>query len=164
MQKNNEKTKIFSNLGKSIIGKIIAFTLVMVLMSTAYSAANLQNPETNTTLKNQGRSIVWDATINFVNSGGQNDYVVFGEAPDAKDGPPADIYDVAKPPAPMTPYIRAYLRDNLPTPYTNLWRDYRHFPASAKNWSLSVKWEPEDGESPTTITISWSPAQVGTSE
>src|SRR4030042_6747643 len=71
-------------------------------------------------------AIIWDVTITCSNTGGQSDYVVFGEAPDANEGPPADIYDVAKPPAPMTPYIRAYLKDNLPAPYSNLWRDYRY--------------------------------------
>jgi hypothetical protein len=28
-------------------------------------------------------SIVWDVTLSCTNLGGQNDYVVFGEAPDA---------------------------------------------------------------------------------
>ena len=164
MQKNDTKIKNFFDVGKSVAGKVAVFTLVMVLIFTAYSGANLQNPESITTLKNQGRSIVWDVTMHFINPGGQNDYVVFGEAPDANDGPPADIYDVAKPPAPMPPYIRAYLKDNLPTPYTNLWRDYRQYPDSAKVWNLSVKWEPEDGETPTTITMSWSTAEVDESE
>jgi len=108
--------------------------------------------------------IAWDVTIQCNNPGGQNDYVVFGEAPDANDGPPADSHDVAKPPAPMPSYIRTYLKDGLPAPYTNLWKDYRQYPDSAKVWNLSVKWEPEDGESPTTITMSWSTAEVGESE
>ncbi len=108
--------------------------------------------------------ITWEVTLSFTNSGGQNDYVVFGEAPDANDGPPADSYDVAKPPAPMPPYIRAYLKDSLPSPYTNLWSDYRRYPDTAKVWNLSVQWVPEDGESPTTITMSWSTSEVSESE
>ncbi|MBE3140210.1 MAG: hypothetical protein IMZ53_06475, partial [Thermoplasmata archaeon] len=164
MQKKDKKEKNILNLGRSFAGKVVVLAIAMILMVTAFSAANIQNPESITTLKKQGRSITWDVTMNFINPGGQNDYTVFGEAPDANDGPPADIYDVAKPPAPMPPYIRAYLKDNLPTPYTNLWRDYRQYPDSAKVWNLSVKWEPEDEESPTTITMSWSTAEVDESE
>jgi len=108
--------------------------------------------------------ITWDVTLIFTNPGGQNDYTMFGEAPDANDGPPVDIHDVAKPPAPMPPYIRAYLKDGLPAPYTNLWKDYRQYPDSAKVWNLSVLWYPEDEVSPTTITMSWSTAEVDESE
>jgi len=164
MQKNHEKITNMYHSSTSVGGEVVVIALAMVLIFPACSAAYLQNQESITTLKNQGKSIVWDVTMNFINPTGQNDYVVFGEAPDAHDGPPADSYDVAKPPAPMPPYIRAYLKDNLPAPYTNLWRDYRHYPDSAKVWNLSVKWEPEDGESPTTITMSWSTADVDESE
>ncbi|MCJ7697624.1 MAG: hypothetical protein MUO73_04770, partial [Thermoplasmata archaeon] len=165
MQKNNQKIKNFFNLGKSVAGKVVVLAIAMILMVTAFSAANIQSQKTINTTKDKERSITWDVQMNFINSTGTpTDYVYFGEAPDANDGPPADIYDVAKPPAPMPPYIRAYLKDNLPSPYTNLWRDYRQYPDSAKVWNLSVKWEPEDGESPTTITMSWSTAEVDDSE
>jgi hypothetical protein len=109
-------------------------------------------------------NIIWDVTINFSETGGAFDYTVFGECTDANDGPPADSYDVAKPPAPMPPYIRAYFKDNLPTPYTNLWKDYRHYPATQKTWNLTIQWVPEDGESPTTITMTWNPTSVAQSE
>jgi len=116
------------------------------------------------TIQAEETTITWESTLFCNESSGLRDYAVFGEAPDAHDGPPPDTYDVVKPPTPMPPYIRAYLKDNLPAPYTNLWRDYRHYPDSAKVWNLSVKWEPEDGESPTTITMSWSTAEVDESE
>ena len=164
MQKNHEKITNMYHSSTSVGGEVVVIALAMILIFPACSTANVQNQESITTLKNQGKSIVWDVTMNFINPTGQNDYAVFGEAPDAHDGPPADSYDVAKPPAPMPPYIRTYLKDNLPAPYTNLWRDYRHYPDSAKVWNLSVKWEPEDGESPTTITMSWSTADVDESE
>jgi hypothetical protein len=119
----------------------------------------------NNETPSDNKAIQWDVRINFSETAGGNDYIYFGEAPDANDGPPADTYDVAKPPAPpMPPYIRAYLNDNLPVPYNNLWKDYRQYPDTQKTWNLSVQWAPEDGESPTTITMIWSPAQVGKSE
>jgi|GEM_PF-5165592 len=108
--------------------------------------------------------VTWNVTVNFNEPGGQIDNLTFGEASDAHDGPPVDSYDVAKAPAPMVPYIRAYFRDNLPTPYSQIWRDYRQYPDTEKVWNLSVRWEPEDGETSTTITMSWDLAQVDDSE
>jgi hypothetical protein len=112
----------------------------------------------------QADEIAWDCTLNFSESSGKTDSIVFGEAPDANDGPPADVHDVVKSPPPMYPYIRAYLKDNLPIPYNFLWSDYRQYPDTAKVWNLSIRWEPEDGESPTTLTISWSTTEVVGSE
>jgi hypothetical protein len=142
---------------------MVVIGIIALLLCSTYNALFIQGSAI-IMRSDVGRSITWDATITFSNTGGQNDYVVFGEAPDANDGPPADSYDVAKPPAPMPPYIRTYLKDNLPVPYNNLWKDYRQYPDTQKTWNLTVQWAPEDGESPTTITITWSPAQVGLSE
>ena len=66
---------------------------------------------------------VWNVTIQCNTSGGQGDYITLGEATDANDGPPVDAYDVLKPPAGMTPYIRAWFNDNLPSPYDALFAD-----------------------------------------
>ena len=107
---------------------------------------------------------VWDATLMVNEPGGQYDDVVFGEASDAYNSLSPDSYDLAKPPAPMPPYIRAYLKDNLPDPYNSLWKDYRQYPATQKTWNLTIQWAPEDGESPTTITLTWSTADVHNSE
>ncbi|MBE3136023.1 MAG: tandem-95 repeat protein [Thermoplasmata archaeon] len=164
MQKNNDKMKNIYRLHKSFAGKVFVVTLTMLLMFTACNTANIQNPESIVSLKNQGKSIVWDITIHCNNPGGQNDYVVFGEAPDAHDGPPADIYDVVKPPAPQPPYIRAWFNDNLLVPYDTLWMDYRYYPGSSKVWNLTVHWMPSSGSSPTTITLSWNTAEVDESE
>ena len=164
MEKNHNKMKNIYNLNRCFAGKIFVVTLATLLIFTAYSAANIQNPESMTLLKNQGKSIVWDVTIQCNNPGGQNDYVVFGEAPDAHDGPPADSYDVVKPPAPQPSYIRAWFNDNLTVPFNTLWKDYRHYPASYKVWNLTVQWMPSSGSSPTTITLSWNTAEVDESE
>ena len=107
--------------------------------------------------------ITWDVTIQFDNSGGQHDYVVFGEATDANDGPPVDSYDIMKPPAPPTPpYIRTWFNDNLPSPYDVLSNDIRHSPDTSKIWNLTVQWMPSSGTSPTTITLSWNAAEFVT--
>jgi len=100
-------------------------------------------------------SKIWDVTITCSNAGGQNDYVVFGEASDANDGPPVDIYDILKPPAPIAPYIRTWLNDNLPFPYDTLSEDVRSYPDSYKEWDFTIHWMPSSGASPTTITVSW---------
>jgi len=132
---------------------------------TTKRAANVQNPESITPQQNENLNIIWDVTMSFTNIAGQNDYVVFGEAPDAHDGPPADSYDIPEPPAPMPPYIRTYFKDNLPPPYNLLWKDYRQYPDSDKVWNLSVRWSSEDGgNTPTDITISWSSEQINLSE
>jgi PKD repeat protein len=108
--------------------------------------------------------IAWNVTLHFTNTGGQHDYVVFGEATDANDGPPADTYDIPKPPTPSTPYIRAWFNDSLPVPYDVLWEDYRHYPGMYKIWNLTVHWMPSSGSSPTTITISWNTTEFNDNE
>jgi hypothetical protein len=111
------------------------------------------------------QTIIWESTLFCNESSGQKDYAIFGETPDANDGPPADSYDVAKPPAPpMPPYIHAYLNDDLSAPYKQLWKDYRQYPGIQKTWKLIVQYAPEDGESPSYVTISWIPALIQESE
>ena len=100
-------------------------------------------------------NIIWSVTLHCNESGGKYDDVTFGEAPDANDGPPPDSYDTVKPPASPAPYVRAWFNDNLPSPYTLLWGDYRHYPDTKKIWNLTVQWMPSSGSSPTTVTIHW---------
>ena len=112
----------------------------------------------------QGRAIVWDVVLHYNEPGGAYDYTVFGEAPDANDGSPADAYDTVKPPAPMAPYIRTWFDDYLPSPYDQLWKDYRHYPGITKIWNLTVQWVPTNYISPTTITINWNPSSINSTE
>ncbi|MBN1281156.1 MAG: hypothetical protein JXA00_05860, partial [Candidatus Thermoplasmatota archaeon] len=94
---------------------------------------------------------------------GGYDYCVFGEAPDALDGPPPDAYDVAKPPGPIPPYIRVWLNDSHPTPYDYLLKDYRQYPDTEKVWNLSVQWVPSSS-STTVVNITWSTLPLNASE
>jgi len=104
---------------------------------------------------NDGKvAIVWSVTLDFNEPGGKSDYLVFGEADDANDGPLTDSYDEPKPPAPMPPYLRAWLDDSLSPPYDSLWEDYREYPDVYKVWNLYVQWE-SSSSSPTSIITSW---------
>ena len=107
--------------------------------------------------------IEWSVTLNFNETDGKTDYVVFGEAPDANDGPPADSYDQPKPPAQMPPYVRAWLNDNLTEPYNILLKDYRKYPDTNKVWNLNIQWINYSGGS-TEINITWNPDDVDDSE
>jgi len=128
------------------------------------SSLSAAYPQTQMEFVSRTNAIVWDVSLHFNEPGSAYDYVIFGEAPDANDGPPADAYDTVKPPAPMPSYIRACFNDNIPFPYNQLWKDYRHYPAMSKVWNLSVQWVPEDSESSTTITISWSSSEINTTD
>ncbi|MBE3120999.1 MAG: hypothetical protein IMZ58_02180, partial [Thermoplasmata archaeon] len=171
MKTNSNSNKRLVPLALTLMVALVTLTLCLIssagapLPSLFKTNANTQNPFlTDHIAPLDDRAITWDVRMNFSETGGKTDYVYFGEAPDARDGPPADIYDVAKPPAPMPSYIRAYLKDGLPSPYVNLWKDYRQYPENAKVWNLSVLWYPEDEETNTTNTMSWSTAKINASE
>ncbi len=112
----------------------------------------------------QASNIEWSVTLNFSETNGSTDYVAFGEAPDANDGPPVDSYDEPKPPVPPEPYIRAWFSDSLPVPYNEIMSDYRKYPDTYKVWNLSVRWVPSDYVTSTSTTISWNILEVDDSE
>jgi hypothetical protein len=151
------QNKLFFYRKEAVV--FISFSLVFASFGIAIASEN-QSSQT----KESNFSITWDVQLNFNEPGGAFDYVVFGEAPDANDGPPHDSYDEPKPPAPQPPFIRSWFNDYLPEPYNILWRDYRHYPDTSKQWNLTVQWFPTDYVTPTTITISWITAEVDESE
>ncbi len=128
-----------------ILKKTVA--LVMILLFTI----SFMTSEMNTTAAND---VEWSVTIKLIESGGEEDRVIFGEAQDANDGPPYDKYDIPKPPSSPPPSISAWFYDNLSIPYNLLFKDYRKSPDNYKIWNLSVRWNSLDVSS-TTITISW---------
>ena len=138
---------------KKIVFVFISFTfMVLPVLFTMQS-------------QSQQATIMWVCTITVTEPGGSIDTVVFGEATDAIDGPPADAYDIVKPPPPiMPPYLRVWFNDNLPEPYHLLWKDYRQYPGITKTWNLTLQWFPLDYSSPAPVTISWGPSMVNTSE
>ncbi|MFA5103533.1 MAG: PKD domain-containing protein [Candidatus Thermoplasmatota archaeon] len=140
---------------KSIIFLLCVISLFLILFPS-YN----QRVQAETT-----NSIIWSVTVNCTESGGTSDSAVFGEASDANDGPPPDTYDVPKAPAPPTPpYVRLWLNDSLPAPFTLLCKDYRHYPDTEKEWNVTVHWMPSSGSSPASVTLSWSIAEVSSSE
>ena len=122
------------------------------------------NAKIKDAINDTNNDIEWSVTLNFNETDGKSDYVVFGEAPDANDGGLPDSYDAPKPPAPPTPYIRAWFDDNLPTPYDILGKDYRKYPDVYKIWNLSIQWVPSDYVTHTSVTISWNIGEVDDSE
>lgn len=128
--------------------KLITLGLIILLVLTTIITTQIPGATSNTT------NVEWDVTLDFRETSGKIDYVVFGEAPDANDGSPHDSYDVMKPPAPMQPYLRAWFDDNLPMPYNMLWEDYRQHPDTEKVWDLYVRWKSSSPD-PTIVTISW---------
>ncbi|MCK5113047.1 MAG: hypothetical protein KAQ84_05835, partial [Thermoplasmatales archaeon] len=159
-----------------VLGIIIAFLLIAggAISTSVTNEMNINkktNPGTNLDLYNEienggttDRGITWDVTLNFNEPGGVNDYVIFGEADDANDGPPHDDYDMPRPPLPQPPYIRAWFNDNLPTPYGEPFEDYRLYPDTYKVWNLTVQWMPKSPYPSTDITISWNINHVNASE
>lgn len=109
--------------------------------------------------------IKWSVTLDFSESSGNNDYVVIGEAMDAIDGSPPDDYDMPKSPSPPSPpYIRAWLSDDLSSPYNKLVKDYRFYPDESKVWNLTVEWENTSYSYIPDITVSWDIDQFDDSE
>lgn len=110
------------------------------------------------------KSITWHVQVNITKAGGKSDFVFFGEAPDALDGPPVDAYDVFKPAPTGASFIRCWFNDTLPAPYDMLERDYRQYPDVLKTWNLSIQWVPQSGTPPATIIVDWNPTILNTSE
>jgi len=155
-----------------VIGVIILFVGVNVISSTrmvntsggSTNGGNIFNVDRKESLSyaypqeiicEKFYGIEWDVTLNITETSGKYDYVVFGEAPDANDGPPHDDYDSPKPPAPMEPYIRAWFYDNMEPPYNLMFDDYRVYPDIRKVWNLTVIWVDDFPPQETTLTISW---------
>jgi len=128
--------------------KIVVFGIALLIIISMSMVIKINTGAT----KND--DAVWAVTLDFSETSGKMDYVVFGEAPDANDGA-VDSYDTPKPPpAPYPPYLRAWFDDNLPMPYNALWEDFRQHPDTEKVWDLSVQWESPSSE-PIDVTISW---------
>ncbi|MBU0496817.1 MAG: PKD domain-containing protein [Candidatus Thermoplasmatota archaeon] len=137
---------------KKVAYSVIAFLIILYLLLISFSVPA------------DDRTITWDATLNFAESSGKVDYVVIGEAPDAHDGPPQDTYDMPKAPTPPAPYLRVWLNDNLPNPYSTLLKDYRHGPSISKQWNLTTLWFPNNPtDPPANVTITWEPSTLAQS-
>jgi len=105
---------------------------------------------------------LWSAVLNFNESSGLSDYVIFGEDPDASDG--QDEYDVPSPPDPDIPYLNAWFDAGLSAPYNKLIEDYRFYPDNSKIWDLYLIFNNSLPISSDTIMITWDVADFVNSE
>ena len=151
---------------KSNTRKIIIIIVCLALSNIITIASSVNFKINNFSQENTPSlyGVEWEATINFDETMGATDWVIFGEATDANDGPPADSYDAQKPPPSPTPYVRAWLDDNLPAPLSELSKDYRSYPDTDKIWNLTVQWFPSDYSTPSDISISWDIPDISQSE
>jgi hypothetical protein len=153
LKNNNIKTIKKTNLNKLVVIFVSFIFTIGGLIVILPKINSIENP-----------SITWEVTLNLASPDSSDDTAYFGEAPDANDGPPYDIYDQPLPPAPFPPNIRTMFDDGMQTPYDKLTKDYRSYPDTNKIWNLSVQWFPTDSVSPTTITITWSTSEISSSE
>ena len=136
--------------------------VIIVTMLFLFSNINILTNESIVSSE-ADTDIIWDVQLNFAEPGGKSDYAIFGEVINATDGPPVDIYDEPKPPAPFPPCIYTWFENDLGIPYDLLLRDYRGYNnMDFKQWNLSVNWMSYDGS--TDLNISWNPIEFNTTE
>jgi hypothetical protein len=96
----------------------------------------------------------WELTLRSTGSEEKECSVIIGCSPNASDG--VDELDYPIPPAPPTPYIRAWFNTPFSLPYNNLLQEYKHISSPHYEWNLSIIWVSEsENNSPTTINITW---------
>jgi hypothetical protein len=102
----------------------------------------------------------WNLTLQITEPSGIGNRVILGGSPNASDN--TDDLDIPEPPpAPVTPYIRAWFTTPFSIPFNNLLQEYKYILSPHLEWNLSVIWASEsENNSPTTITISWNRTQA----
>jgi hypothetical protein len=129
----------------------ISLFIILMLISTSLSLVFCVS----------GEGVDWEAQIT-INDTPPSDFVIFGEASTARDGPPSDNYDTPKSPMPPSPYVYAYFDDGLEYPNNRLTSDYRHFcDAVEKQWNLTLQWDLLSY--PASINLTWSISDLSSS-
>jgi len=153
----NIPTKNKKTLDTPLIHKAIVPIIVMLFIASSVSALNI-HPQDTCSPSDTSKGIVWSVTMNFEETSGKNDYVIFGEATDASDG--NDIYDIPNPPAGPGPILDVYFTTNFSFPYNKLLQEIKEYPDTYKIWNLIVWWSGGD----TTVTSSWDTTEVNDSD
>jgi len=97
--------------------------------------------------------------MDFTEPGGNYDYVLFGEAPDATDG--IDIfYDAVNLPGGVSPFLDAYFTTDFSWPHDTLLQEIKAYPDTYKMWNFTVLWTGTD----TMVTITWNTTDINESE
>ena len=158
IKNKNEKKFVFDQslrfLRNNYVNKIVAIgiTLLFILSIGSAIGASLLNTQSIY------RDTEWEVTLNFTETSGKNDYILFGEAPDASDG--VDIYDAPNPPGGILPVLDAYFTTDFPWPHDTLLQEIKAYPDTYKTWNFTLLWTGSD----TTVTISWDTDEVDDSE
>jgi len=160
-KKKIEKIVVFNKqtrlLGNNFLHKAIVFGIAVLFVLNVGSALSISVPNRMIFTANS-RNVEWDVTLTFIETGGKNDYVIFGEAPDASDG--VDIYDAPNPPGGIPPFLDTYITTSFPWPHNKLLQEIKEYPDTYKEWNFTVWWTGSD----TTVTVSWYTSEVSDSE
>jgi len=160
-KKKIEKKVVFNKqvrlLGNNFLHKAIVFGIAVLFVLNVGSALSISVPNRMIFTANS-RNVEWDVTLTFIETGGKNDYVIFGEAPDASDG--VDIYDAPNPPGGIPPFLDTYITTSFPWPHNKLLQEIKEYPDTYKEWNFTVWWTGSD----TTVTVSWYTSEVSDSE
>lgn len=117
------------------------------------------NPlDKSTSIRQRADNLTWNCQMN-ISAGSEIDFVIFGEHPDASDGPPRDSHDVLNPPLSPGGLLDGYLDDGLLIPYDKLTIDARSYPDTSKTWNFTITYYGS-----ATITLTWNPAKILASE
>jgi len=140
------------------IHKAIVFAIVTLFIVSSISLAYIHSSDNIFSLPDTSRNSVWNVTLMFTETGGKNDYVIFGEAPDASNG--VDTYDAPNPPGGVSPFLDAYFTTDFPWPHNTLLQEIKAYPDTHKEWNFTIWWTGSD----TTVTSSWDTTEVNDSE
>ena len=153
----NIPTKNKKTLDTPLIHKAIVPIIVMLFIASSVSALNI-HPQDTCSPSDTSKGIIWSVTMNFEETSGKNDYIIFGEATDASNG--VDTYDAPNPPGGIPPFLDAYFSTNFSLPHDRLMQEIKKYPADYKEWNFTVWWTGSD----TIVTISWDTTEVNDSE
>jgi hypothetical protein len=136
------------------IGILRLIIIIILSLSFLFIIFNLIFASNITASEN---SAEWQVVLNITEPNETKDTVTFGEKNTASDG--KDLFDIPKPPAPQTPYIRAWFTTPFHPPYNMLWEEYKASSNNYKVWNLTILWISETSFQ-TDITISWDVSNV----
>jgi len=145
-QINHYFIKIMKNLtARNLANKLNIFFILAILISVAIIP----------TVYSQEEQYGWEITLNFTETDGKKEFIVFGEREDAFDS--KDIYDVPDPGGPpISPYINVSFTTSFQYPHNKLLYEYKNYDIKNiyRKWNLTINWH---GNINTNITINWNP-------
>ena len=138
--------------------KKIGIVLIIGVLFFSHLAIGLEELE-ESIQDDSKRSLLWEATIHFYESGGLAWHVTCMEDTTSWGGPPNDPQDVLNLPWPNT--LDVWFDDGLSYPYNDLQVDSRFGPDTDfyKQWNLTV-----ENYAPATIDMIWNPNDFQTTE